>query len=309
MTTSWRRLLAVAAVAAAALPSTQARGQAEGVGELEAVESVAGEWRAEPDELLVGGGTGADAGDGSGEGEVPPFDAFMAIRTIVIDPGHGGTDSGCVGVAGLPEKELTLKLSWRVVRLLQAEDPTLTIRMTREGDTYPTLEERTALANAVGADVLLSVHFNCAPNGQAYGLETYYLAPDGTVPGDVVPGLEAEGEALPVPGGSSVSGAETRLVLEDLRRASATWWSARLAEELLSAASSATGMASRGVREDRFRVLRGARMPAVVLELGFLTHAREGKRVFTGPRLDGLARGIVVGLRRFDRATETWGAE
>ncbi len=230
---------------------------------------------------------------------VTPVDVapFERLHTIVLDPGHGGTDGGCVGAAGVPEKFLTLKISRRLARALVGRVDRVV--MTRSDDGYPTLEERTHLANMEQADALLSLHFNCALNVEAQGIETFYLHPDGTVPGDVVPGMEPEGDSqLWVDLG--VAGELPALIAGDLTRAGATWVSGALAEHLQTALIASTGMEDRGVRQAQFRVLRGALTPAVVVELGFLTHAREGKQLLTSERLDALVAGLVAGLTAYD---------
>ena len=217
----------------------------------------------------------------------------------MIDPGHGGADAGCVGVSGIAEKELTLKIAHRLARALTSEFPALVIEMTRSDDSYPTLEDRTHLANVMEADVLLSLHFNCAENHLAEGIETFFLHPEGTVPGEEVPGLEHQGASLHrVEYG--VAGEGAALIVSDLFRLGAMLDSARLAESIQRELVEATGMTNRGVRFARFRVLRGAHMPAVVAELGFLTNEDESERILTDEVLDELVDGLVSGLRCYD---------
>ena len=224
---------------------------------------------------------------------------LSALSSVMIDPGHGGTDAGCIGVSGIAEKELTLKIAHRLDRALAAEFPDLVTEMTRVDDSYPTLEGRTHLANLLEADVLLSLHFNCAENHLAEGIETFFLHPEGTVPGDEVPGLEHQGAALHCVE-YGVGGEGAALIVSDLFRLGAMLDSARLAESLQRELVEATRMTNRGVRFARFRVLRGAHMPAVVAELGFLTNEDEAQRLVTNEVLDQLVSGLVEGLRRYD---------
>ena len=225
---------------------------------------------------------------------------FARLRTIVLDPGHGGLDSGCIGVAGVPEKLLTLTVAGRLRDALLDWDPTIDVVLTRTDDSYPSLEDRTRIANEVSGDVFLSLHFNCAENPLAVGVETFYLEPTGTAPGEIVPGREHFGPALPrTPVG--VSGDIAALIVDDLTREGATAESARLAEVVQGALIDEIGTADRGVRQAQFRVLRGARMPANVVELGFLTHERQGKVVFGDAYLDDAVGGLVAALVEFDR--------
>lgn len=217
----------------------------------------------------------------------------------MIDPGHGGADAGCIGVAGIPEKELTLKVSRRLRTALLERFPDLEIALTRDDDSYPPLEGRTHQANVMEADVLLSLHFNCAENHLANGIETFFLHPEGTAPGEEVPGLEHLGETLHCVE-YGVAGEGVALIVDDLRRVGAMLDSARLAEEVQDALIDTTEMTNRGVRYARFRVLRGAHMPAVVAELGFLTNEDESELLFTNEVLDRIVEGLVEGLVGYD---------
>ena len=96
------------------------------------------------------------------------------IRRIVVDPGHGGHDPGAVGPSGLQEKEVVLAIGLKLRDLLR-DELGLDVVMTRTSDVFIPLEERTAIANKVNADLFLSVHANAAPNRSASGIETYYL--------------------------------------------------------------------------------------------------------------------------------------
>ena len=225
--------------------------------------------------------------------------AFVRVRRVLIDPGHGGQDGGGMGVAQRPEKELALTASLALRDALLVADPTLEVRLTRETDAYPELRERAHLAETWEADVLLSVHYNWAANPNAVGIETFHLAPEGTTPGELVPGQESEGPSLPSFGEGPARVTEDA-VLADVRRTAATHLSRRLAMALQSALIAETGAYDRGVRQAQFRVLRGVTVPAVVLELGFLSHAEEGKQVFESSSVSSRVRGMVAGLRAWD---------
>ena len=242
--------------------------------------------------------TEVSPGVSAAEEEVLPA-PFVRVRRILIDPGHGAHDGGGLGVAQRPEKELALTTSLALRDALLREDPTLEVRLTRESDAYPELSERAHLAATWEADVLLSVHYNWAPNPLALGIETFHLAPEGTTPGELVPGQEAWGEALPV-AGEGPTGVAVEAVLADVRRTAATHLSRRLAMALQEALIAETGAYDRGVRQAQFRVLRGVTVPAVVLELGFLSHAEEGKRVFEAEAVASRVAGVVAGLRAWD---------
>lgn len=222
---------------------------------------------------------------------------FQVLRRIAVDPGHGGDEPGCVGVSGVPEKVLTLLTAEVLAQTLAPHVDW--VALSREGDDTLPLESRTGWANLQQADLLLSIHYNCATNPGANGVEVWFLHPDGTVPGDLAPGREGDPE-LPV-GELSAAGMLGAFELEDLRRLGAMWRAAEIAEHLQPSLVRGTGMMDRGVRQAQFRVLRGARMPALVLELGFLTHAREGEAVFEAERVESVVQAILEGLRAADR--------
>lgn len=216
---------------------------------------------------------------------------------IVIDAGHGGSDCGATGVTGTHEKALTLAVSNALRDALLQSLPGVEVVMTRADDVYPTLEERSGLANALEADLFISLHFNSAPNPAAEGIETFFLDPTGTVPGDVVPGRETDGPAI-VDTEIGVGGDVLGVVLTDLARDGAQRRAARLAETVQDALIDATGATDRGVRQGQFRVLRGARAPAIVVELGFLTHPDEAPRLETAEYqahlVDGLSQAVAA---------------
>lgn len=243
--------------------------------------------------------------EGSGEHAAAPF---VALRTLVIDPGHGGDDGGGLGVIGIPEKWFALRTALALAERLEQEDPTLEVVLTREIDVYPTLEERTHLATLVDADAFLSIHYNMATNPEAVGIETFHLAPEGTTPGEPVPGHEERGPSR-VQAEVGVEGDVLRVILDDLARTGATHRSRRLAMSIQDALIDATGAPSRGVRSAQFRVLRGQHAPAIVCELGFLSHAEEGKRVLQAAYHAQLVEGLVAGLRAYDAWAAASGLE
>jgi N-acetylmuramoyl-L-alanine amidase len=227
---------------------------------------------------------------------------LMTVRHIVIDPGHGGEDLGTEG-HGVLEKDLVLELSMQLADALRASYPTVMVTLTRTGDDYPTLEERTHLANTLEADLFISVHANAAPNLLAHGIETFYLAPQGTAPGEPTPGQEELGPTRLL-SEIGVVGDLHALIVEDLRREGAMRGSAGLATTVQNSLIETTGAMDRGVRTGQFRVLRGARMPAIVVETGFLSNEDEGERLLSEEYQTSLIQGLVLAVGRYDRGCE-----
>lgn len=228
-----------------------------------------------------------------------PRRPFTALRHLLIDPGHGGGEPGTIGVAEIAEKHLVLRIAKRLRERLEQVDPGLEVRLTRTSDVDLSLEERAHQANLWSPELFLSLHLNAAPNADAQGIETLTLAPVGTAPGEPVPGREAEGGCT-VASSVGVAGDDTAVVVEDLRRAAATSLSLVLAEQLQAAAVAATGAYDREVKQGRYRVLRGLYVPGLVIEMGFLSHPDEGRRIPLAAWQDCTVEAIIDGLLRID---------
>jgi N-acetylmuramoyl-L-alanine amidase len=221
---------------------------------------------------------------------------------VVLDPGHGGHNAGALGVAGVHEKHLTLAMAQRVARLL-ADLPAVRVVLTRTDDRFLDLGERTAFADAAGADAFVSLHCNASTSAEAHGIETFFLGVKGSDPeADALALRENESAVTPVPA------AEDPLVaaiVSDLRRNGTMAESSDLAAVLQEALVAALPEAvSRKVRQGNFAVLRQASMPAVVVEVGFLTHPQEGRLLVREDYQDRIARALASAIRAFARRTE-----
>ena len=216
-------------------------------------------------------------------------DQLATIRTVVLDPGHGGSNEGAVGVAGVYERFITLHTAQALQERLTTQFPDLRVILTRTDDVDVGLSERTHLANLYEADVFVSLHYNSAVNPEAHGVEVFYLASEEPHPLEPL----AEEQTIHGPGGATVQS-----ILLDLERDRLHGQSAGLAEALHLSLIAHTSAFDRGVRQNQFRVLRGALMPAVVVELGFLSHPEEGLRVlessYTGAIVDALTAGLIA---------------
>jgi N-acetylmuramoyl-L-alanine amidase len=231
--------------------------------------------------------------------DAPARHAMRALSVIVIDPGHGGDNRGCLGVDGTWEKEATLDIATRVARMVK-DETTARPRLTRRDDRPLGLGERSDLAQRWNADVFLSIHLNADPFGQGSGIETWFLAPadDAEAGRDLVEAEEhAYAEEATVERVGTQAAEEIAL---DAEIGAARIASQVLAELVVDGLQVQTGARVRGVRQARFGVLKGARMPAIVVECGFFSHAEEGMRLADPSYRERLARGIVDGLIAFD---------
>jgi N-acetylmuramoyl-L-alanine amidase len=216
-----------------------------------------------------------------------------AIRKVVLDPGHGGKDPGAIGVGGIAEKDIVLAVAKKLERKLKQEMG-VEVVLTRRDDRFIPLEDRTAIANAEGADLFVSLHMNASPNGEARGLETYYL--DNT---------NDEGSlrlAARENGTSRRNVSDLQFILSDMTQNMKLEDSITLAHHLQH--SLVDGMSTRltdvkdlGVKKALFYVLVGARMPSVLVEMFFITNKTEGRAMsqesYQNAVVDALYDGIL----------------
>ncbi|MGH7322761.1 MAG: N-acetylmuramoyl-L-alanine amidase, partial [Candidatus Rokuibacteriota bacterium] len=223
-----------------------------------------------------------------------------ALQTIVIDAGHGGHDPGAGGSGGLQEKEITLDIARRLAALIQEE---LGVRavLTRPRDQFVPLRERTAFANRQKADLFVSIHVNAAPGVTATGTETYFLSSEATDnAARAAAAFENKVIALE-PGPRSGSRDVLRSILWDLAQSEFQQESSRLAEALQDHLERALRQPSRGVKQAPFYVLGGAAMPAVLVEIGFLSNPHEEQRLRDDGYRDRIARALAAGLAAYKR--------
>jgi len=227
------------------------------------------------------------------------------VRTVVIDPGHGGDETGAIGPAGTMEKDLTLAIAREIAERLRATLG-LQVVLTRDEDVAVGLDERSALANQNKADLFVSVHLNATVSGRARGAETYFLslqASDERAAGLAAAENLTGGEPA-APGSEEF---DLQLLLWDLAQSQHLASSQRLATLIQAELNRALELPDRGVKQAPFRVLTGAAMPAVLVELGFLTNAEEEKRLRDPAYRAGLAETVVRAIGRFRAERE--GAE
>lgn len=190
---------------------------------------------------------------------------------VVLDPGHGGTNTGAPGLDSVYEKTVTLQLARQIKQRLEAKG--VRVRLTRDRDTYLTLRQRVAFANQVRADLMVSIHFNASPAHSQRGFETYILTPEA---------LDVDARALRAGDGPTRYGLDntTSRLVDDVERGLAMPRAARLASTIQAALGRVRGSSpNRGVRQDSMHVLLGANMPAVLVEVGFIDHPVEGRQL------------------------------
>ncbi len=227
-----------------------------------------------------------------------PSPAFLPpplrpVRTVVLDPGHGGRDPGAIGVRGLKEKDVNLRIARAVGREL--EDRGFRVIFTRDDDRTLDLEQRTAIAEGSDGDLFVSIHANAARRRSVRGIETYYLDEN------------HERHALTV--AARENGIPRNQVnvlqrtLAKLRVSELSPHSERLAtmvhEEMISGMPRRYREPDLGVKKGPFYVLFLSNMPAILVEAGFLTNKTDAKRLRSGDYLNSVATQIAVGLERY----------
>lgn len=216
------------------------------------------------------------------------------LRTIVIDAGHGGAEEGAKGPDGTLEKDITLSVARRLKSALEARLG-LRVILTRERDEAVGLDERAAVANNNKADLFLSLHANASVRPSAAGAEVFYLSLDDY--GDEAQRVaQGEGEALPVFGGGS---REIEVILWEMAQARYIEQSAALARTVEGSLRSRVPMSPRAIQQAPFRVLVGANMPAVLIEMGFITNPEQEKQLASDAFQNNLVQALVDSVVAF----------
>lgn len=206
----------------------------------------------------------------------------ISVRTVVVDPGHGGHDVGAVGRRGILEKDVNLGVARELKRYLERESD-LEVVLTRRDDSYLELAQRAEVANAASGDLFISLHCNSWFNDGAHGFETFFLSP---AKSDWAKSVEAaENNA----GGEP---SDVEFIVWELVQNNFISSSSQLAEVIQQGVVSDLGLLDRGVRQAGFRVLVGAYMPAVLVELGFLTYAEEERNLGNGSYQRRMAKAL-----------------
>jgi N-acetylmuramoyl-L-alanine amidase len=237
---------------------------------------------------------------------VAPAPARAALQTIVIDPGHGGHDPGAIGSGGLQEKELTLDLARRLGAVLQ-EELGVKVILTRTRDQFVPLQERTAIANRQKADLFVSIHVNAARGVAAAGTETYFLSSEAT-DNTAREAAAFENKVIELEAGPRGGSRDLlRSILWDLTQSEFQQQSSRLAEGVQTQLERALRQPSRGVKQAPFYVLGGAAMPAVLVEIGFISNPQEEERLQDEGYRDRIARALAAGVAAYKRRLDPKG--
>jgi N-acetylmuramoyl-L-alanine amidase len=218
------------------------------------------------------------------------------IKTVVIDPGHGGKDYGKTGVGGLLEKDVNMMLA-KVIRDRIEQELGLEVILTREDDRLVSLTARTEIANEAGGDLFVSIHCNSWFSERVGGFEAYFLSPARSESERALARYEnAAGESV----GDTPNG-DVDFIIWDLVQNEYINESSTFAEFIQKAMSDLLPIRNRGVKQANFVVLQGAKMPAVLVETAFLSN-REEEALLADPEFHlKVAEGMVEAIRSMQR--------
>jgi N-acetylmuramoyl-L-alanine amidase len=221
------------------------------------------------------------------------------IAAIIVDPGHGGRDTGAIGTHTISgrtlrviEKDITLKVSKELHSRIAAAYPDKRVLLTREGDTYPTLEDRVAIANAVPlkeneAIIFISVHANASFNKTARGYEVWYLSP--------------EYRRTVIDADRYNDSADIISIHNAMLEEEFTTESIMMAQSILKRFDETIGRSipSRGIKAEEWFVVRNVRMPSVLVELGFVTNEEDARLMSDENYLKSFSEALYKGITDF----------
>lgn len=227
-----------------------------------------------------------------------PLPVAYRVGAILIDPGHGGKDPGAIGKASIKgktieiaEKDIVLKVAKDVFAKLSKAYPDKKILLTRTDDTYPSLADRVEMANSVKLDtheaiLYISIHANSAFNKKSTGFEVWYLSPD---------------YRRTVLSQSDDEASDILPILNSMMEEEFTTESVLIAKSIMDELDDQIGKLSpnRGIKEESWFVVRNARMPSVLVELGFISNPEEAALLHDEEYLQKCATGIYNGMKSF----------
>lgn len=217
---------------------------------------------------------------------------------VVVDPGHGGRDPGAIGYSGLYEKKVVLQMAEKIKNVLSEGYPKINVRLTRSSDKFLPLQKRTQIANQLDADLFISVHANSGRSSVAKGFELFTLSGQASDP-SAKELAEIENSALRYEGYSKDELDDVSWILWQLRSTIHTRESRRVARMMTSEMEETLPAKNRGMNQAPFWVLKDARMPAILVETGFLSNPEGERRLRTRSYQRKVARSIAEAVSRY----------
>ncbi len=225
------------------------------------------------------------------------------VRTVVIDAGHGGKDPGNLGTRRYKktEKDVSLAVALKVEQYIKQRFPDIKVVMTRRDDSYPTLHERTVIANRAQGDVFISIHCDAAENRSAYGSSTYVMGKDHDDENRVAMrenSVILQEDNQEVYEGFDPTKPESYIMLTMFQYAFIQQ-SVELAQTVQNAFRNDVGRKDRGVKQQPLYVTSRTAMPSILIELGFLTNSAEEDFLMTDDGQDQMAQAIARSFAQY----------
>ncbi|MBF0331803.1 MAG: N-acetylmuramoyl-L-alanine amidase [Candidatus Omnitrophica bacterium] len=222
------------------------------------------------------------------------------LGKVIVDAGHGGKDPGAIGFGGMKEKDIDFDIAARVVKAFKGEG--VDAILTRGKDDFISLAERTERASTPGADIFISIHANATKSHRAYGYEVYYIGALNAK--DRAEDQRLQNEKILCRTLNMKQGVpELRLIVADMLYAYKMSDAARLAETVSQGLSQELGQGSRGSKTARYFVLRNTLIPAVLVEVGFITNPKDAMQLKDGMYRQRIADSVTKSVLRYVYAT------
>ncbi len=232
----------------------------------------------------------------------PPFQSSRDKKVIIIDPGHGGLETGAKGKSGTEEKNITLAIGLKLKSIIE-RNLAAQVVLTRDKDIDFSLDSRAAIANNNRADVFVSIHTNSSYRKDARGSETFFLSRNATDEEArrlaYLENNSAEVESGIVDDNKN----EIQMILWDMAQAAYLKQSSQLAEFIQKELNVLLGTENRGIKQAPFKVLTGVACPAVLVEVAFISNTEEERRLGTDEFQSNVAQAIYRGLVNFLRVS------
>jgi len=221
------------------------------------------------------------------------------IRTVVIDPGHGGMESGAKGKAGNLEKDVTLAIALKLKALIE-KNMAFEVVLTRDKDVDVPVENRSAIANNRKADLFISIHTNGSRQKTAEGSETFFLSTGATPDEETRRLAYLENNSSEIESHvDKTSEEDVKMILWDMAQTAYIRQSSQLAEMIQGELNSLLGTRNRGIKQAPFKVLTGVACPAVLIEAAFISNPDEEKKLASEVFQTSVAEAIYRGLARY----------
>ncbi len=222
----------------------------------------------------------------------------IKLKKVVIDAGHGGNDPGAIGRNGLREKDVNLDIAKKLSSLLRAEG--VQTILSRPSDNFIPLSSRVNIANRSGADLFISIHSNANPSRALSGFEVYYVSP--SVSDSKRAALTARSVSLNLKNAYFFSNSQDlKAIIWDMIFTNNLTESIETSRALCRIMDSYIDANILGIKSARFQVLRGVRMPGILVEVGFVSNLNEERLLKTSAYRQKLAEGLLEGLRDYSQ--------